>query len=124
MGFRGTFYFDQMELNNHTVEVGTPLITADGKLFLVTALDGENSRCMALCTAVLKGEAGSVTSVNGVAPDASGNVQIETGSGISVTAQPGQTIIVREVDENGKEKLRIYIGSRYMLCGRIGGGAY
>lgn len=48
---------------------------------------------------------GMVKSVNGNTPDKNGNVQIETGGGsanIDVTAQVGQTIIVKEVDENGK----------------------
>lgn len=45
-----------------------------------------------------------VKSVNGEKPDASGNVTVETGSGggVDVTAQVGQTIVVEEVDANGK----------------------
>lgn len=45
-----------------------------------------------------------VKSVNGTKPDDKGNVQIEAGGGadIDVTAEVGQTIIVKEVDENGK----------------------
>lgn len=45
-----------------------------------------------------------VKSVNGQAPDKNGNVQIEvgTGSGVDVTAKPGQLIRVKSVDENGK----------------------
>lgn len=45
-----------------------------------------------------------VKSVNGQAPDKNGNVQIEvgTGSGVDVTAKPGQLIRVKEVDEEGK----------------------
>lgn len=42
-----------------------------------------------------------VKTVNGKKPDANGNVTVEGGSGVSVTAQPGQLIIVKEVDENG-----------------------
>lgn len=50
---------------------------------------------------------GMVKSVNGAKPDANGNVSISTGGGggggsIDVTAEVGQTIIVKEVDENGK----------------------
>lgn len=47
---------------------------------------------------------GYVQTVNGIAPDENGNVQIATGSGsgVDVTAKPGQTIRVKEVDENGK----------------------
>ena len=50
------------------------------------------------------GGSGGVQTVNGVAPDSNGNVQIETGSGgsgITVTAKPGQLIRVKEVDETG-----------------------
>lgn len=46
-----------------------------------------------------------VKSVNGAKPDEKGNVQIETGGGsasIDVTAEVGQTIIVKEVDASGK----------------------
>lgn len=43
-------------------------------------------------------DADVVKSVNGVAPDSSGNVQI----GVDVTAKPGQLIRVKSVDENGK----------------------
>ena len=46
-----------------------------------------------------------VKSVNGEKPDADGNVEIETGGGsasIDVSAQVGQTIVVEEVDANGK----------------------
>ena len=45
-----------------------------------------------------------VKSVNGQGPDENGNVQIEvgTGSGVDVTAKPGQLIRVKSVDENGK----------------------
>lgn len=43
-----------------------------------------------------------VKTVNGQAPDASGNVEVAGGgSGIEVTAKPGQLIRVKEVDENG-----------------------
>lgn len=49
---------------------------------------------------------GVVKSVNGSAPDASGNVTVEipesTGGGVDVTASVGQTIIVEEVDAEGK----------------------
>ena len=48
---------------------------------------------------------GSVLTVNGQSPDENGNVQIDipesSGSGITVTAKPGQLIRVKEVDENG-----------------------
>lgn len=49
-------------------------------------------------------DAGGVKTVNGQAPDENGNVQIVVsgGSGIDVTAKPGQMIRVKEVDENGK----------------------
>lgn len=50
-------------------------------------------------------EKAMVKSVNGNTPDENGNVQIETGGGgtsIDVTAQVGQTIVVKEVDANGK----------------------
>lgn len=45
-----------------------------------------------------------VKSVNGVEPDYYGNVDIEvpSGSGVDVTASVGQTIVVEEVDANGK----------------------
>lgn len=45
-----------------------------------------------------------VKSVNGQAPDKNGNVRIEvgSGSGVDVTAKPGQLIRVKSVDENGK----------------------
>jgi hypothetical protein len=48
---------------------------------------------------------GVVKRVNGKKPDASGNVEIETGGGsasIDVTASVGQTIVVEEVDADGK----------------------
>jgi hypothetical protein len=48
---------------------------------------------------------GVVKSVNGKTPDENGNVTIETGGGsanIDVTAEVGQTIVVKEVDGNGK----------------------
>lgn len=44
---------------------------------------------------------GVVKSVNGTAPDENGNVEVEAG-GIDVTATVGQTIVVTEVDANGK----------------------
>ena len=45
-----------------------------------------------------------VKSVNGKEPDWHGNVEIEvpSGSGVDVTASVGQTIVVEEVDANGK----------------------
>lgn len=45
-----------------------------------------------------------VKSVNGQTPDENGNVRIEvgSGSGVDVTAKPGQLIRVQAVDENGK----------------------
>lgn len=45
-----------------------------------------------------------VKSVNGQTPDENGNVRIEvgSGSGVDVTAKPGQLIRVQSVDENGK----------------------
>ena len=45
-----------------------------------------------------------VKHVNGKEPDANGNVEIEvpSGSGVDVTASVGQTIVVEEVDANGK----------------------
>ena len=45
-----------------------------------------------------------VKSVNGREPDGFGNVNVETagGSGVDVTAEVGQTIVVEEVDANGK----------------------
>ena len=53
----------------------------------------------------VKGDPGAVQTVNGQFPDANGNVEIEipesSGSGITVTAKPGQLIRVKEVDENG-----------------------
>ena len=43
-----------------------------------------------------------VKTVNGKTPDSNGNVEIAGGgSGITVTAKPGQLIRVKEVDENG-----------------------
>lgn len=47
---------------------------------------------------------GVVKSVNGTEPDADGNVEIKVsgGSGVDVTASVGQTIVVEEVDANGK----------------------
>lgn len=47
---------------------------------------------------------GVVKSVNGTEPDADGNVEIEVsgGGGVDVTASVGQTIVVEEVDANGK----------------------
>lgn len=44
-----------------------------------------------------------VKTVNGLTPDENGNVQIEvsSGSGVEVTAKPGQLIRVKEVDGNG-----------------------
>ena len=49
---------------------------------------------------------GMVKSVNGATPDANGNVTVATGgsggSGVDVTASVGQTIVVEEVDANGK----------------------
>jgi hypothetical protein len=48
---------------------------------------------------------GTVKSVNGNLPDENGNVTIETGGGnanIDVTAEVGQTIVVKSIDENGK----------------------
>ena len=48
-------------------------------------------------------KSGGVKTVNGQAPDENGNVQIAVsgGSGVDVTAKPGQMIRVRSVDENG-----------------------
>lgn len=43
-----------------------------------------------------------VKSVNGTKPDEKGNVEVEGGADIDVTAAVGQTIIVKEVDANGK----------------------
>lgn len=49
---------------------------------------------------------GVVKTVNGSKPDENGNVSISTGGGgggsIDVTAEVGQTIVVEEVDDNGK----------------------
>lgn len=47
--------------------------------------------------------AGGIKTVNGQSPDENGNVQIEvgSGSGVEVTAKPGQLIRVKETDENG-----------------------
>lgn len=47
--------------------------------------------------------AGGVKTVNGQKPDENGNVEIEvgSGSGVEVTAKPGQLIRVKETDENG-----------------------
>ena len=66
-----------------------------------TGQDDPNARKL---SAVAGSGSGGVQTVNGIAPDSDGNVQIEvgSGSGVDVTAQPGQMIIVKEVDENGK----------------------
>lgn len=44
-------------------------------------------------------ESAGVKTINGQTPDENGNVDVR---GVDVTAQPGQLIIVKEVDENGK----------------------
>lgn len=46
---------------------------------------------------------GVVKSVNGTKPDFYGNVEVESGGGgVDVSASVGQTIVVKEVDANGK----------------------
>ena len=48
-------------------------------------------------------EQDAVKTINGEAPDENGNVEVKIPDGINVTgAEVGQTIVVKEVDENGK----------------------
>ena len=62
---------------------------------------------------------GMVKSVNGNKPDASGNVTIATGGGggADVTASVGQTIMVKEVDANGKPTKWEAVDYQPKICG-------
>lgn len=85
------------------VNVGDLIVTQEGKLYLshsTSAYGTAQVKCELL--ADLNGKDG-VKTVNGQSPDANGNVEIAVGggSGIEVTAKPGQLIRVKETDENG-----------------------
>lgn len=59
-----------------------------------------------------------VKSVNGTAPDENGNVEVEAG-GIDVTATVGQTIVVTEVDANGKPTKWEAADYQEKICGTV-----
>lgn len=98
---------DAITPNGANVVVGDMIMAEDGKLY-VSVQSGDNGYGYNPCKvfADLKGPRGlpgAVQTVNGAAPDKKGNVEIEvgSGSGVEVTAKPGQLIRVKEVDENG-----------------------
>ena len=99
------FIIPDVNTNGKTLRKGDWLIDNEGLLCSVDYFDVTYGTAEIVTS--LKGpqgDAGSVTSVNGVKPDANGNVQIEvgSGSGVEVTAKPGQLIRAKKVDENGK----------------------
>ena len=75
---------------------------ADAVRWYVTQTMPEENKAIARSNIGAAADAEVIKTVNGQAPDASGNVEIAGGgSGITVTAKPGQLIRVKEVDENG-----------------------
>lgn len=64
---------------------------------------------------------GVVKSVNGNKPDEKGNVTVEipesTGGGVDVTASVGQTIVVKEVDADGKPTKWEAVEHQEKICG-------
>ena len=71
-----------IHLSNRALAKNDLIITADGHLFKVYLVreDSAGATCIG-CLKGKKGDPGGVQTVNGVAPDANGNVQVETGMG-------------------------------------------
>ena len=78
-------------------------VPVDAVRFYATQLLSEELKARARDNIGAAAAAEAVKTVNGVSPDANGNVQVETsgGSGVEVTAKPGQLIRVKETDEKG-----------------------
>lgn len=89
---------DTERSNAHTVDWDGNAWYAGDVYVGGTGQDDPNAKRLSLSAG------GGVKTVNGVAPDSNGNVQIKVGSGsdVDVTAKPGQMIRVTSVDENGK----------------------
>lgn len=89
---------DTERSNAHTVDWDGNAWYAGDVYVGGTGQDDPNAKRLSLSAG------GGVKTVNGVAPDSNGNVQIKvgSGSGVDVTAQPGQMIRVKSVDADGK----------------------